>query len=32
MVPPLHYHIHQTEHFRIESGECHLFKDTTDKV
>ncbi|KAF7555508.1 hypothetical protein G7Z17_g2144 [Cylindrodendrum hubeiense] len=30
MVPPFHYHIHQTEHFRIVSGEFHLFKDTAD--
>lgn len=28
MNPPFHYHINQTEHFRIVSGECHLFKDT----
>lgn len=28
VVPPLHYHIKQTEHFKIVSGECHLFKDT----
>jgi mannose-6-phosphate isomerase-like protein (cupin superfamily) len=31
MVPPFHFHLHQTEHFRIVSGECHLFKDTADK-
>ncbi|KAH8654911.1 hypothetical protein BGZ61DRAFT_467186 [Ilyonectria robusta] len=31
MVPPFHYHIHQTEHFRIVSGTCNLFKDTADQ-
>lgn len=31
MVPPFHFHIRQTEHFRIVSGECHLFKDTDDQ-
>lgn len=31
MVPPFHYHIHQTEHFRIVEGSCHLFRDTADK-
>ncbi|KAK7215704.1 hypothetical protein V2G26_003707 [Clonostachys chloroleuca] len=30
MVPPLHYHIHQTEHFRIHSGTCHLYQKVTD--
>lgn len=27
MVPPLHYHIHQAEHFRIVEGSCHVFRD-----
>ncbi|KAI5467249.1 hypothetical protein BGZ63DRAFT_430665 [Mariannaea sp. PMI_226] len=31
MVPPFHFHIYQTEHFRIVSGSCHIFKDTADK-
>ncbi|KAJ9136851.1 hypothetical protein NKR23_g9568 [Pleurostoma richardsiae] len=31
MVPPFHYHIYQTEHFRILEGSCHLFRDTADK-
>ncbi|KAH6874683.1 hypothetical protein B0T10DRAFT_532824 [Thelonectria olida] len=31
VTPPFHIHIHQTEHFRIVSGTCHLFKDTADK-
>jgi len=31
MVPPFHFHIYQTEHFRIVSGSCHLFKDTATK-
>jgi hypothetical protein len=32
MVPPVHYHIYQTEHFHIESGECHLFKGATGRI
>ncbi|KAM6527600.1 hypothetical protein FALCPG4_008656 [Fusarium falciforme] len=32
MVPPVHYHIFQAEHFRIVSGECHLFRHSTDRV
>ncbi|KAL1863615.1 hypothetical protein Plec18170_000453 [Paecilomyces lecythidis] len=31
MVPPFHYHIHQTEHSRIVQGSCHLYRDTADK-
>ncbi|KKK23358.1 hypothetical protein ARAM_002165 [Aspergillus rambellii] len=27
MVPPFHWHIHQTEHFHVVSGTCHLFRD-----
>ncbi|CAH0023745.1 unnamed protein product [Clonostachys rhizophaga] len=30
MVPPFHFHMYQTEHFRIVSGKCYLFKDTSD--
>ncbi|CAK7217054.1 hypothetical protein SCUCBS95973_003021 [Sporothrix curviconia] len=30
MNPPLHYHIDQTESFRILLGECHLFNTTAD--
>jgi hypothetical protein len=33
MQPPVHFHLHfhlyQDEHFRVVSGACHLFRDTT---
>lgn len=31
MTPPPHYHIYQTENFRIVSGSVNLFKDKVDK-
>ncbi|KAE9582267.1 hypothetical protein CGMCC3_g1413 [Colletotrichum fructicola] len=27
--PPFHFHLYQSEHFKIVSGECHLYKNTT---
>jgi mannose-6-phosphate isomerase-like protein (cupin superfamily) len=29
--PPLHYHIHQTEHFRVCSGEVNLYRDHAEE-